>query len=62
MIALKCLEVDTISARSGYIGNRIGNAEGLLIFGDIVSANLKTFRYDIGANILSNQIITCSYN
>lgn len=39
---------DTISERSGHIGYRIGNAGALLIFDDIVLANLKPYRYDIG--------------
>ena len=39
---------DTISARFGNIGNRIGKAETLPIFADIVSAKLKPYRYDIG--------------
>jgi hypothetical protein len=43
---------DTISAISGYIKNRIGNAEALPIFGDIVSASLKPYRYDIGKTSL----------
>jgi hypothetical protein len=39
---------DTISARFGNIGNRIGKAETLPIFADIVTAKLKPYRYDIG--------------
>lgn len=38
---------DTISARYGDIKNRIGKAEALPIFDDIISANLKLYRYDI---------------